>query len=362
MTDYSRYLELAEKWKNGTISMEEQHELDTWYNANQDKPVEIPDYIAASETSHEQRLLRNIRAKITQEDAPVKYIQLKKWITAAAIILIISSIALYFTAIKSETPQPITSLETIIPGTERATLTLSNGNKIELNNQPEIQDGNNKIINKNSSLVYTQNATLAFNTMTTPIGSTYTVQLSDGTKVWLNAASSITFPTIFTGDKRTVILKGEAYFEVAKNTKQSFIVEANNNNIQVIGTHFNVNAYSNEPFMQTTLLEGAVKVNNTVLQPGEAWMGGKIKKVNTEAAVAWKNGLFHFDEANLETVMRQLQRWYNIEVKFEGNVPEETFQGELKRNLNLAQIMKLLSYMNINYRLEKGRNLIVSEK
>jgi len=192
--------------------------------------------------------------------------------------------------------------------------------------------------------------------------------LPDGTKVWLNAASSITFPTYFDGETRKVSVTGEAYFEVAKNAAQPFVVQVNQMHITVLGTHFNINAYSDEPDARTTLLEGAVRITAgrymAVLAPGQQARVAKEKAltivddVNVEDVVAWKNGYTVFENADIATIMRQVARWYDVEVVFEGEMPVRHFVGGISRNSSLQELLRLLEFENVKLRIE-GRKIIV---
>ncbi len=207
----------------------------------------------------------------------------------------------------------------------------------------------------NAATMY--NAPISYNTISTPKGRQFTLQLPDGSKVWLNAASSLRYPVAFAGAERKVEITGEAYFEVAKNKKMPFKVSINNKTtVEVLGTHFNVNAYNDEETIKTTLLEGVVKVSHEkqtqLLQPGEQASVSQpsqksqsitVQTTDVDAAVAWKNGTFSFTNASLETVMRQLARWYDIEVEFVGAVPGGAFSGEIDRALSLDQVLKGLT-------------------
>ncbi len=197
------------------------------------------------------------------------------------------------------------------------------------------------------------------NTMSTPRGGQYKLTLPDGTKVWLNAASSITYPIAFSGKTREVRITGEVYFEVAKNKQKPFIVKTHKENITVLGTQFNINSYSDEPFTKTSLIEGSVSINNKILRPGEAYENGIITKTNIARDVAWKNGLFNFDGLDLPAAMRQLARWYDLDIEFEKNIPDKVIRGEMGRDLKLSQVQKILNMMEVKFRLE-GRKMIVS--
>jgi transmembrane sensor len=191
--------------------------------------------------------------------------------------------------------------------------------------------------------------------------------LEDGTGVWLNAASSIKYPTAFTGNERRVEITGEAYFEVAHNADKPFRVTFNEQTVEVLGTHFNINAYADEPAAKTTLLEGKVKLTNkaqsAMLLPGQEAVlvtnGYQVKEADLEQAMAWKNGIFYFDNTDVKTIMRQVARWYNVQVEYEGKVTDYKFAGDLRRNTNLANVLQILEQAGIHFRME-GRKLIVT--
>jgi len=262
----------------------------------------------------------------------------------------------------------------ITPGYNKAILTLSNGATITLDSAHTgilTRQGNAAVVNSgNGQLAYNlspgeKQTALVYNTLTTPRGGQYQLTLPDGTKVWLNAASSLIYPTTFSGDERTVQMTGEAYFEVAHDQKRPFKVKVNGQVIEDIGTHFNVNAYTDESVQTTTLLEGAVRIGKHVLKPGEkatvAPSGAiQVSRGDPEQAVAWKNGLFDFTDNDLPTVMRQLARWYNVDIKYEGNIPERQFTGMIGRSLTLAQVLKGLAREGVQYRIEEGNHLIIT--
>ena len=321
------------------------------------------------------------------------------WRVAAAIIILLSGgIAWLYSA---KTPPQKTAeihrnsiMNDRAPGGNRAMLTLADGSSIVLDsahNGALTQQGNTKVTKLNSGqLAYQsgtgqpQGAAVQYNTIATPRGGQYQVVLPDGTKVWLNAASSLKFPTTFTGNERSVELAGEAYFEVAKNAGSPFKVhiitpqtaepgESRGDNpggeVEVLGTSFNVNAYDDETTIKTTLLEGSVKVSNgnehSLLRPGQqAQLDRKgdlhlVPDANTEAAVAWKNGYFQFDETDIRTVMRQLARWYDVDVNYEGPVTERQFGGQMPRGVNLSEVLRILEESNIHFRID-GKKVIVT--
>lgn len=211
---------------------------------------------------------------------------------------------------------------------------------------------------------------LVYNTLENPNGSkVIDMQLADGSHVWLNAGSSLRYPVRFSGQQRKVLITGEAYFEVSKNEKAPFVVDVNGTSIQVLGTHFNVNAYQEEGVVRTTLLEGAVKVSRNgaelKLVPGEqaAEKNGvltAVKEVNLEQVMAWKNGSFYFDDVDIETVLREVARWYDIEVVYAGKIPEGHYRGKPSRSLSLTQLLKVIEYSGVKFKLEDKKLTILS--
>jgi transmembrane sensor len=280
----------------------------------------------------------------------------------------------------SHDAQGVKSLDVSAPVTNRAMITLGNGQKVYLDsvvNGALAQQGNAELVKEGSGRVAykVENVTsreLLYNTLTNPRGSrVVSLTLSDGTNVWLNSESSLRYPVIFNGHDRTVEIKGEGYFEVKKKADQPFIVHIENGaKIEVLGTTFNVNAYSDESNIKTTLLDGSVRVAlaespGVVLKPGQqAWLAGQkivLNKVDTSDVVAWKNGLFAFHDADLPSVMRQLARWYNIEVTYEGLIPREKFQfnGKMGKDLSLDNVLDLLTNAQVHFRIESGNKLVI---
>ncbi|NQX38487.1 protein of unknown function [Pedobacter steynii] len=310
--------------------------------------------------------------------------QLWKRITAlVAVLLVIISAGLYFyNNFNSKHKVTIQDLATndIKAGGDKAYLTLSDGKRIALT---DVENG--KIVTEQAGVSITKTAEgellyqlkgvplvgeenkgiILYNIISTPAGGQYQVVLPDGTHVWLNSASSLKYATSLASLKeRTVVLTGEAYFEVSRGEKgqpkKPFIVKSRNQEVEVLGTHFNINSYEQEELTATTLLEGRVKVKRQgiferTISPGEQSLVGKhieIQKVDTSTAVAWKNGLFKFENANIYTVMNQFSRWYNFDVVYEGKVPTNKFNGEIYRNLNASKALRILSYARIKFRVE----------
>lgn len=256
---------------------------------------------------------------------------------------------------------PIDYGSEIPPAGNRATLTLSNGEVIALDS---LSDGKvadqhgTSIVKEADRIIYQSredaNREVTFNTMSTPRGGQYTLTLSDGTRIWLNAASSITYPTEFTGKERVVRVSGEVYFEVARRTEQPFIVEAGIDRIMVLGTTFNVRAYIEEGAVKTSLVEGSVRINDKVLSPGQAYVNGAVVATSVEQDIAWRNGYFNFNGTDLQTVMREIARWYDVQVVYPDGVPVIGFGGEMQRNLDLVQILKALEKSKVRFRIESN--------
>lgn len=276
---------------------------------------------------------------------------------------------------ETSTNKPVAVNTTIAPGGNRATLKLSDGTLISLDsaNIGAITQQENVAISKSASGtveydVKGAGSATAMNTLSTPKGGQYKLVLPDGSKVWLNAASSITFPARFSSRDRSVSITGEAYFEIANDAARPFFVKAKETEVKVLGTSFNVNAYDDEPVLATTLLTGAVMVNNKShsqkLQPGQQVQAkgdelSLIKNTDVDAVIAWKEGYFNFQDMHLQAVMRQLERWYDIEVAYEGNVHNIAFYGKLSKDLTLQETLDGMAKTGLHFRLE-GRRLIVT--
>lgn len=269
----------------------------------------------------------------------------------------------------------ITKPLTVTPGGNHAVLTMADGTKILLDSleNGKIQHGNLNISKKNGLLVFNAGShntieNLSYNTLSTPKGGQYKVILADGSEVWLNASSSLRFPTAFKGDKREVELKGEGYFEVAKNKAKPFYVKVGGMSIKVLGTHFNVSAYSDNNAIKTSLLEGSVKITEGktegLLRPGEQGIlirnkeNLEIRKFDMEEVMAWKNGLFQFKGADIITIMNEISRWYDVDVIYSGKVPVRHFEGKISREAALPEVLKILELSNVKFKVE-GKKIIV---
>jgi len=302
-----------------------------------------------------------------------------RYAAAAVLVLVIGSAAyLLFYNKEQETgtpEQPIASVTNDLPpGSYKARLTLADGSTIVLDSATGgtlAQQGTTQILNKEGKLVYEGQGKsedeVYYNVLTTSRGQMYPLFLSDNSKVWINSASSIKFPVRFAGAERRVEITGEAYFEIAHNASKPFIVSVNGVEIKVLGTKFNVNSYTNDGPIKTTLIEGAVQVkkgiHRTVISPGEQAQveDNRINVktgVDTDKELAWKNGLFFFKKERLKSIMPQIERWYDVDVKYEGSVQDKLISGKIDRNVNLSEMLKIFSLLKIDYRIE-GRRLIL---
>ncbi|QEC44651.1 FecR family protein [Pseudobacter ginsenosidimutans] len=327
--------------------------------------------------------IRQMSAAILQIDKPgdtlvVKMPRrsiLRRWWVAASVIILLGIATYLWINDKATSPVSVVKDQTPIqPGRSGAILTLADGSELlldsvgngviatEKGSQALIQDG--RLAYKPSG---EKNTEIVYNTMSTPRGRQFRLSLPDGTQVWLNSASSIRYPTTFAGTDRKVEITGEVYFEVAQKASQPFFVKAGDRaEVQVLGTQFNVNAYDNETALSTTLLEGAVKVNGAMIKPGQQAKVlndgpvGAVQVAYTDInkVMAWKNGRFNFEGANIEEIMRQIERWYDVEVKYEGKKPRVEFEGQMTMDVSLNGLIVLMEKAGIHLHLN-GRTLTV---
>ncbi|KIO78291.1 hypothetical protein TH53_04565 [Pedobacter lusitanus] len=380
--DKQEIIELLKKYKAGTLSAEHKAKLETWYINQGSKNNTEPD----EETIEES--IQYLRSQL-----PLKYNVISKfsWLHIAAAAMIIASVGtgLYFynrTNLKSSL---ISATNTVIPGSNKAYLTLSNGKRIILNESANgelaVQAGIKITKTADGQLVYDVSSSGAsaktennYNTIETPRGGQYQIILPDGTKVWLNAASSLKYPIQFAMKERKVELSGEAYFEVSKNKIKPFIVMTDKQQVEVLGTHFNIKSYKEEGNTSTTLLEGSVRVtpgsfegnrislskdNAVVLKPDQQSVlinsNLKIREADTEEAVSWKNGYFKFNDENIKTVMLKISRWYNVDVHYQGRISDEEYRGTISRFKNISEVLDLLeSTKTVHFKVE-GRRITV---
>lgn len=308
-----------------------------------------------------------------------------KRIAVAASILLMIGIGSYFLFFNKPATQdemvkrPELPNDVKAPEMNRAMIVLANGQKVYLDsaNSGELaMQGNVKLVKlADGQISYSGNANateVTYNTLTNPRGSkVISMTLADGSKVWLNAGSSLIYPVAFIGAERKVSITGEAYFEVSKHETMPFIVSKGEMEVTVLGTHFNVNAYDDETNLKVTLLEGSVKVTrrnaDELLKPGQQAIIRQIQddndikvvsNIDVEKVMAWKNGYFSFDNSDLQTVMRQIARWYDMDVSYEGEIPEMKFGGDISRNSTASEVLKILEKSKVHFRIE-GKRIVV---
>ncbi len=323
---------------------------------------------------------QNIKRKMNIEKAVVVPFYKKTWLkVAAAILLLVGAFAVYqITGKKANENTEVAknnNTNDVTPGGNKAELILADGSHIILDNASNgnlAEQGSAKVVKlSDGKLAYNAEGNetqLIYNTISTPRGGQYQLTLADGSKVWLNAASSLRFPVSFTSNERKVEITGEAYFEVAKNPAKPFKVTVNDMVVEVLGTHFNINSYTDEATIKTTLLEGSVKISKgnaiQLLSPGQQVQvntNGQIvlnKNIEIDEIVAWKNGDFIFSSADLQTIMRQISRWYDVDVSFEGNISKEVFSGIVSRTSKLSQVLDIMVRAGVKFKIE-GKKILV---
>lgn len=380
---------LLEVYTSKTATAEQEQELMEWiHEATEDS--ELKDYMQTLWDKYQPESDRNnmnwnsMFEAIMQKDkvhliAPEpKRIHWTRVAAAAVIILLLSLGGYFYFNNKSEKQIAKTEIQqqndVAAPQTNKAVLTLSDGSRIVLdsagNGSLAVQGNVDVIKTADGQVVYKGDATeIKYNTLTVPKGSKpVQLQLADGSTVWLNVASSITFPTAFINKERKVQITGEAYFEVAHNAAMPFIVQQNDISVQVLGTHFNVNGYDDEASMKITLLEGSINVTQGVkariLEPGQQarLVNNEIKvaKANIEEVMAWKNGTFSFNRTDISSIMREMARWYNVDVVFENNeVKGKDFTGAIARKENASEVLKMLEMTGVIHFTIEGKKIIV---
>ncbi len=374
---------LAQKWKRGEITGEEMREFEQWYNSFNDSKKEIDSCTSKDELKH--KIYAAIKTRIASdeltENSTAKR-RSKKWMAAAASLIAVLSVIggyLYYQGLSR--PAPMASFINdanqydVLPGGNKAVLLLEDGRRVVLGhgdsvllshaNGNQVSSDGQKLIFDIKSQENIPSGTIAYNTIVTPSSGQFQVILPDGSHVWLNAESSLKFPSQF-GDRRQVTLTGEGYFEVVENRSKPFEVVADGQTIQVLGTHFNVNAYADETDVKTVLLEGQVRLiagNNSVLmKPGQESIVPRnpataneiiLRESDGQQTIAWKSGLFDFRDADIGAIMRNISRWYNVEVAYR-QADSRKFSGRIYRNVSLQEVLTILNYSGINTVLEKS--------
>jgi ferric-dicitrate binding protein FerR (iron transport regulator) len=379
---------LANKWLNKVITPEEKQEFNAWYRENLDETVNIPEGFVGSEEEHRLRILNAIQEATGSRPVVKLWPRIRAAVGVAAAVAMVVFGLWFFNSRPTETSStlaPALTMNDIAPGKNGATITLANGKVIQLSDAKtgvvigedlKYSDGeilrdalNDKKKDDTQTSLAQAGQILTANTNK---GQTYEFILPDGTQVQLNAASSLKFPSKFDGQERIVELKGEAYFQVAKDKKHKFKVRSAGQELTVLGTHFNVNAYEDESGVKTTLLEGSVRVNDTetssapavILKPNQQSIvtGSnriKIEEVNAEDAIAWKNGVFLFEDEPLQVIMRKVSRWYNVDIEYQDVDKDKRYFGGVSRSDHVSKVLRKLELTGgVHFKIE-GRRVIV---
>lgn len=389
-------LQLIDRYLSGQASEEEKEILSRYYDSfdfDRESLLQEHEFPQELESRMLDRLKLSLNAENSKPAAKIRRLY-RPWNIAACLAFFLLIGGVYIFRYKKEsagdkTYSSQTKKAETKTGRNEAILKLSDGSTIVLNEASNgvLKTEGNTSVRKTSDgkLIYemkegSQPVSNALNTISTPISSQYQLTLSDGTKVWLNAESSLTFPTQFDGDVREVQLKGEAYFEVAKVYKRGrkstnrmpFYVHAGDTKVEVLGTHFNVMAYQESSRMETTLLEGLVRVVNgnreKLLAPGQQALlikgenvGISVREINTEAVMAWKDGLFWFDDTDISEAMQQIRRWYDVDIIYEGPRPDVEFNGVLPRSSSVSTVLKMLeSAKGVKFKVDGNRIIVRS--
>lgn len=376
---------LIDKYLSGEASQEERMTVEHWYENVSGPDGEFSEQrLQALKSDMHQAVFSQLKkeALVVPLKASSRLLHYVGWV--AAILVIGIGVGFYFYSSERSLPGKLASQlpNDIVPGGNKATLTLADGSTLALDGagsgQLASQAGVAIRKNEDGLLSYQadQNSTghtLVYNTISIPRGGKYRVILADGTKIWLNSATILKYPTEFSGDERKVELSGEAYFEVAKDPNKPFKVLSEGQTVEVLGTHFNINAYADEGHTSSTLLEGSIRISSgsqlAVLKPGQQSIikpGPENNKaiqvntnINTAEVIAWKDDLFQFEDADIKTVMNQIGRWYDVDVVYGNKIPEDHYTGKVSRNVNASQALKILEASGINFKIE-GKKIIVN--
>ena len=397
-----KYLDFAQKWVDGTITDDEKAEYIEWLKQlDSEASLDVSPEIATGKFEHKQKILAEIQRRIGDEQHSQNYHaglsvvtdeatlsqrgyhtrirnnSARKIFAAAAVLtgLILSAYFMFFNKNNRET---LTSSEVatkkstdLEAGSTGAVLTLANGKVIVLDTAANGTLAS-QVMKNQEAIVFAADTTsqiVQYNTLSTPRARQQQLILPDGSRVWLNAESSIRFPTAFTGSNRQVQITGEAYFEIRPDKTKPFIVNMDQSSVRVLGTHFNVMAYPDERFIETTLLEGSVQFNNgdrhLMLIPGQQSKLSQThellleRKPDLELVMAWKNGFQSFKNTNLATILRQVRRWYDVDIDLDPNIPSEiTFSGEVPREVTLQQLLTALESKQLKFSLDAEKRML----
>lgn len=387
---------LAENYHAGLCTPEELKKIRQWYDDFETNGYDLPPKAEIERASKEAALFVIAQVRAQQTDGTLEHGSSPEIVAAspfrkntfrftqyaaAAVFFLVVGIGTYYYLNPVKNSIVLAARKDISPGSNKAILTLSNGSRIALNNAKNgtlAQQGSTAVHKNGNGLLAYQVSTISSgplhndvatgdNTVATPRGGQYQVIMPDGSRAWLNSLSSIRFPVAFKGKERHVETTGEVYFEVAKDQSKPFRVTTAGQTVTVLGTHFNIMAYADEPRIITTLLEGSVRIakagQSETLKPGQQSLVDKdirIKVADTDDAVAWKNGLTSFTDADLKTIMRKVSRWYDIDVEYQGQMADRTFTGAISRKSNLSALLKILALNHIQFSIN-DRKLIVKQ-
>lgn len=404
---------LLDRYINGSATLQEQRLIERWLEDNELHLTEWNNMDSRDRTAWMLDIYRDIergmrRGQTPEGDDAVPAVT-RKWyrkfrLPAAAVLAVSLGVGLYYFLLSRQTASvpvhvAVQEGQDVLPGANKAVLTLDNGDRILLDDSLQgilTRQGGVEVSKQQEGVVYKPSGSgkaqeeVVYNTLSTPRGGQYKLVLSDGSKVWLNASSSIRYPSSFSGDERTVEITGEVYFEINRvmaepsgsvpAKKVPFKVKiispgAVGGEVEVLGTHFNINAYPDEELIKTTLLEGSIKLssagpegkagNPVIIKPGEQVKLEKngslkvMKDADLEEAVAWKNGLFMMNGAEISTVLRQLARWYDVDIAYEKGIPEGRMTGDIPREMHLSDALKIMELSGVHFKIE-GRKIIVN--
>lgn len=372
---------LLEKFRAGTLTDDDRAILESWYLHRASDPHDDLDSGKLEEN------LRFIERQVISKTKPQTYRTIYVWGAAASIVTILSVALWYFSGVAEpdRVGYEVTNRYDVQPGGNRATLTLTDGTVVPLDEDQTgivvageltYPDGTPVVVDDEP--ITNPKETPTIQTLTTPLGGQYRLELPDGTQVWLNAGSVLRFSSDFAKRDRFVELEGEAYFEVKRQGGTNgqpaipFRVKTNGQEIIVLGTEFNLSAYNGDPFVKTTLVHGRVEIScsecdaNVKLMPGQESTrssdGITVANVDVTTATAWRNGKFRFNETELREVMRQLSRWYDLEIEYQGAIPERYFYGVINRDKPLSEVLEVLKESEVNFEIKQltnGYKLIV---
>lgn len=368
--------DLIQRYLKGNTTPEEASALHEWYDSFDDSEVSLPMEPGEDRQLLEQRLLNRLRP-VMQPEERVKPLRYRRYLVAASVIILIgvagiAGLQLRFSSHKKNIIATNLPAKEVQPANKKALLTLADGSTIALDDAANgalgKQGGASIIKNTKGQLSYQADeagGAVVYNTLTVPRGGQFQLILPDGTKVWLNSASSLRYPTAFRGADRKVILQGQAYFEIAGKASQPFKVQANEMEVVVLGTRFDMMAYADEPTINATLLDGKIKVQDQILRPGQqavlALAGHQltVKEADVNKIMAWKNGLFVFNNMDLPTILREIARWYDVEIVYNTAPGKELYGGGISRNLNLSAVLHVLEENGTNHFKIDGNKVIV---